>query len=434
MIDETHDVGLRSWVESAGRAGTDFTIQNLPLGVFRRESAAAPRLGVAIGDEVLDLSRCVERGLLDDVPDGVRAACRAPALNPLMALGRAAVSALRSRVSRLLRAGQKPPADAASLLAPASEVELLVPAEIGDYTDFYASIYHATNVGSMFRPDNPLLPNYRHVPIAYHGRGSSIVASGTSIRRPCGQTKAPDAPAPSFGPTRRLDYELEVGVLIGRGNELGRPVAIADAHDHVLGLCLVNDWSARDVQAWEYQPLGPFLSKSFATTISPWVVTLDALAPFRCPAFERGPDDPAPLPYLDDPHDREQGGFDITVEALLRSRRMADEGIEPHRLGRGTFRDMYWTVAQMVAHHTSNGCNLRPGDLLASGTVSGPDEGSLGCLLEITRRGERTVKLPTGEERGFLADGDEVILRAYCVRDGFARIGFGECRGAVAPA
>ncbi|HUX35304.1 MAG TPA: fumarylacetoacetase, partial [Gemmatimonadaceae bacterium] len=323
-------------------------------------------------------------------------------------------------------------AHAADLLVPMADAELFVPARVGDYTDFYASIYHATNVGSMFRPDNPLLPNYKYIPIGYHGRTSSLVPSGREIRRPWGQTR-PDADAPPvFGPSRRMDYELEVGMFVGAGNALGVPVPVAEAERHVFGLCLVNDWSARDIQPWEYQPLGPFLAKNFATTVSPWVVTLEALAPFRAPAFARPPGDPAPLPYLAAPP--EQAGFDITLEVWLTTPAMRAAGAEAFRVSRGRFTDMYWTVAQLVAHHTSNGCNLQPGDLLASGTVSGPTRESRGCLLEQSWKGTEPLTLPNGETRTFLEDGDEVVLRGYCERAGYARIGFGECRGRIAPA
>ena len=305
---------------------------------------------------------------------------------------------------------------------------------IGDYTDFYASIYHATNVGSMFRPDNPLLPNYQWVPIGYHGRSSSILASGSDIRRPAGQIHDGQSARPSFVPSRRLDYELEVGFFVGQGNNLGHPIPIEDAGKHIFGLCLVNDWSARDIQRWEYQPLGPFLSKSFATSISPWIVTTEALEPYRTTAFKRPESDPEPLPYLFSRGDVERGGFDLCLEVFLSSRRMREEGIEPVRLSRSNLKDLYWTAAQMVAHHTSNGCNLRIGDLLASGTVSGPGKESLGCLLELTRSGTQPVALPGGESRNFLQDGDEVVFRGYCERPGFARIGLGECRGIVLPA
>lgn len=319
----------------------------------------------------------------------------------------------------------------ANLLVPMSEAELLLPASVGDYTDFYASIFHATNVGKLFRPDNPLLPNYKYVPIAYHGRASSLVPTGTPIQRPNGQRKGPEDTVPSFGPTRSLDYELEVGFFVGQGNALGEPISLSTAENHIFGACLVNDWSARDIQAWEYQPLGPFLAKSFATTLSPWVVTLEALAPFRCAAFSRQPEDPAPLSYLADAVNVEQGGIDLTLEVYLRTAQMREQNLEPVQISSGSFRQMYWTIAQMLTHHSSNGCNLRPGDLLASGTVSGAESGSQGCLLEMTRRGSEPLELPNGETRSFLLTGDEVILRGYCEKTGFNRIGFGECRGVI---
>jgi fumarylacetoacetase len=354
-----------------------------------------------------------------------------------MSTGPAHWSMLRRQASRVLRAGGSPTRydreRAARILVPMGEAELFLPAEIGDYTDFYASAHHATNVGSMFRPDNPLLPNYKWVPIGYHGRASSVVVSGTPVRRPSGQRKGPHDPAPTYGASRSLDYELEIGAFVGRGNALGARIPIEEAESHLFGLVLVNDWSARDVQAWEYQPLGPFLAKSFATTISPWVVTLDALEPFRVPVAPRAPDDPAPLPYLASVVDQARGAFDITVEAWLATARMRAAGHPPVRLSRGSFRDMYWTVAQLLTHHASNGCNLRPGDLLASGTISGPARESRGCLLELTWRGAEPLALPDGETRAFLEDGDELLLRAYCEREGAARIGFGECRGIVLP-
>ena len=433
-LDATHDPNLRSWVESANQKDTDFPIQNLPFGVFRRQgSTEPPRIGVAIGDQIVDLTRCSETGLLQELPQKLQQACTAPNLNPLMAMGSEASSALRDRLSELLRTDGSTPPPEGGILIPMSEAELLLPTTIGDYTDFYASIFHATNVGKLFRPDNPLLPNYKYVPIAYHGRASSIVPSNTPVKRPQGQRKRAEEATPTFGPSQLLDYELEVGFFVGAGNELGQPVAIANAEEHIFGLCLVNDWSARDIQAWEYQPLGPFLSKSFTTTISPWVVTLEALAPFRCPAFQRAEADPLPLPYLSSPQNTSDGGFDLTVEVLLRSQQMRDEGMQPFRLSLGSFQQMYWTLAQMLTHHTSNGCNLRPGDLLASGTVSGTQEGSQGCLLEITQRGSKPIELPTGEVRAFLADGDEVILRGYCEKEGYAKVGFGECWGLVLP-
>jgi len=419
------DSSATSWVESANDPATDFPIQNLPFGVFLRAPASA--IGIAIGDRILDLSGCAETGLLRDLPPETIDACRAPVLNRLMALGRGRWSSLRRRIFELLRAGSPHQSVVGSLLAPMSAAQTVVPAQIGDYTDFYASIHHATNVGRLFRPDNPLLPNYKYVPIGYHGRASSISVSGTAVRRPRGQTKDASAASPVFGPSRMLDYELEVGFFIGPGNHPGVPIPMAAAEDHIFGLCLLNDWSARDIQAWEYQPLGPFLAKSFATTISPWVVTLEALAPFRTPAFARPEGDPDPLPYLNSPADRQNGGIDLTLEVDIRSNRMD----APVRLSRSSLKDLYWTPAQLLTHHASNGCNLRPGDLLASGTVSGSQPGSRGCLLELTHRGAEPVRLPTGELRKFLEDGDEVILRGYCRREGFPRIGFGECRATV---
>jgi fumarylacetoacetase len=434
-IDGSHDAGLRSWVASANAEGIDFPIQNLPLGVFTRGSEGSPRIGSAIGDQVLDLDACAEQGLLRGLPDEVQAACRTGSLNALMGLQARIRGTLRHRLSHLLRAeggfvtarGQ-----AAEVLVPQAEAQMRLPAVVGDYTDFYASIFHATNVGSMFRPDNPLLPNYRWVPVGYHGRASSLVVGGTPVRRPEGQT-APreEGQPPAFGPSRSVDYELEVGAFLGPGNPRETPLTIAQAEDHLFGLCLVNDWSARDVQRWEYQPLGPFLSKSFATSVSPWVVTVEALAPFRAPAFSRAEADPEPLPHLRSDEDAARGGFDLRLEVLLSSETMRRAGQAPVLVSRSNLKDLYWTLAQMVTHHTSNGCNLRPGDLIASGTVSGPDEENRGCLLERTWRGERPLELPTGETRAFLEDGDEVILRGHCERDGFTRIGLGECRGVV---
>jgi fumarylacetoacetase len=385
-----------------------FPIENLPFGVFRR--GHEPHIGIAFEDRILDLHACTKAGLFDD-PSLLE-----PKLNAFMARGREAARSVRERVIELLTRGS-----ADEHLVPRSGAEMVMPMAVGDYTDFYASVHHATNVGSMFRPDNPLLPNYKWLPIGYHGRASSIVVSGMPVRRPNGQTQDGEAP-PVFGPSKRLDYEMELGMVIGRGNILGDPIPVGDALDHVFGFCLVNDWSARDIQTWEYQPLGPFLAKNFATSISPWIVTLDALEPFRTSAFERPEGDPQPLPYL-----RDDVGFDINVEVWLRTAKMT----EPVRLSRGNFRDMYWTVAQLVAHHTSNGCNLVPGDLLASGTISGTAKESRGSLLELAWRGTEPLQLPTGETRKFLEDGDEVILRAYCEREGQATIGFGECRGVV---
>jgi fumarylacetoacetase len=349
-----------------------------------------------------------------------------------MSLGAAARRALRRKLYALLRSDAPSSARQAVArhLAARSNVEMLLPAAVGDYTDFYASIFHATNVGRLFRPDNPLLPNYKYIPIGYHGRASSLVVSGTAVRRPSGQTRDGDS-APAFGPSKALDYELEVGFFVGTGNCLGDPIPIAQAEEHIFGICLVNDWSARDMQAWEYQPLGPFLAKSFATSVSPWIVTMEALAPFRVPAFARPQGDPEPLPYLLDAGDQRCGGLNLSLEVSLQSARMRDAGIAPVILSCSNFRDLYWTMAQMLTHHASNGCNLRSGDLLASGTVSGPDEGSRGCLLELTARGRNPITLPTGEQRRFLENGDEVFLRGFCNQEGFRRITLGECRGSI---
>ena len=433
-VDETHRAELQSWVESANVATSDFPIQNLPLGCFRAPGGARP--GIAIGDRILDLGAArALLGLDARLAGAIDASVAAGTLNPLLAPGRTALRDLRAAASESLRAdteaGQRARAAADSLLVRMDDVELVLPVRVGDYTDFYASIHHATNVGSMFRPDSPLLPNYKWVPIGYHGRASSIVASGTTVRRPAGQTRDDAAAPPRFGPSRRLDYELEIGAIVARGNALGTSIPIAGAEEHVAGLCLVNDWSARDIQTWEYQPLGPFLAKSFATTVSPWIVTLDALAPFRVPAAERASGDPAPLPYLSDAAVDARGGFDIELEVLLSTQRMREAHLPPARVSVANFATMYWAVAQLVAHHASNGCNLQPGDLIASGTVSGPSKESRGCLLERTWRGTEPLALPSGEERRFLEDGDEVIMRAACVREGRRRIGFGECRGIV---
>jgi fumarylacetoacetase len=430
--DRTHDPGLRSWVASANAPGHDFPIQNLPFGVFRRRGSAGPAsVGVAIGDRILNVAALVGHGLVSGEALHAARACEDDSLNELMAMGADAATALRHAVSDVLRSGAAAERHAGDLLVSMSDAELLVPARIGDYTDFYASIFHATNVGSMFRPDTPLLPNYKYVPIGYHGRASSIVATGRDVIRPWGQTRDDPARPPTFGPSRRLDYELEVGIFVGAGNVLGQPVPVADAERHLFGLCLVNDWSARDIQPWEYQPLGPFLAKNFMTTVSPWVVTLDALAPFRAPAFDRAAGDPPPLPYLAGAAER--AGIAITLEAWLTTPRMRSQGRGEFLVSRSSFTDMYWSIAQLVAHHTSNGCNLEPGDLLASGTVSGPGEESRGCLLERTWKGTEPLALPSGETRAFLEDGDEVILRGFCERDGYTRIGFGECRGRVVP-
>jgi fumarylacetoacetase len=436
LLDATHDPARRSWLASANAAGCDFPVQNLPLGAFRASGSDRPRIGVAIGDRLLDLVAALEVGCLD-LPERVAGACHLSRLNGLMAQPLEGRRTLRTALSALLMEGSRLAGDRAiheRVFRSLHEVQLVLPADIGDYTDFYASVFHATNVGSMFRPDNPLLPNYKWVPIGYHGRASSVVPSGTAIRRPVGQSKAPEAAEPAFGPSRQLDYELELGGWIAEGNGLGSRIELADAERHLFGVSLLNDWSARDVQAWEYQPLGPFLAKNFATSVGPWVVTMEALAPFRVPAFRRPPGDPAPLPYLDAAADRERGGIAITLEVWLSSARMREQGLTPARLSRTDFRWMYWTLAQLVTHHASGGCNLRPGDLLGSGTVSGPETEERGSLLELCWRGKEPLSLPSGETRTFLEDGDEVVLSGFCERAGAVRIGLGECRGVITAA
>ncbi len=436
QTDDTHDPALRSWVESANDPKTDFPIQNLPFGAFWHDDRGCG-IGVAIGDQVVDMLILRDAGVFDDLGDAA-VGIFTDNLYPFILEGSSARRALRRRMSELLREGNKELAENAELRKQAvcaqSDVRMVLPTMIGDYTDFYASIHHATNVGTMFRPDNPLLPNYKHIPVGYHGRASSVVISGTPIVRPCGQTKADDADAPTFGPCKLLDYEMEVGAFIGEPNAMGRSVSIADAEEHLFGLVLVNDWSARDMQKWEYVPLGPFLAKNFATTISPWVVTMEALAPFRVPTFERDAGDPKPLPHLFNSDNESHGGIDITVEVWIQSQQMKAQNIEPVRLSRGSFANMYWTLSQMLTHHTSGGCNMEPSDLIASGTVSGPTKDSRGSMLELSWRGTEPIDLPTGEQRRFLADGDEVIMRGYCEREGFRRIGFGECRGVIMPA
>jgi fumarylacetoacetase len=430
LRDATHDPRLRSWVTSAdGHA--DFPIQNLPLGVFS-PPGGEPRTGVAIGDAILDLAAAA--GLLSDEAGRAAAAAAGPTLNGLLGLGVGPRRALRARLSQLLAHGSPERGEVEPLLHRAADCAMHLPAAIGDYTDFYVGIHHATNVGKLFRPDNPLLPNYKWVPIGYHGRASTIRPSGVPVRRPSGQRKRPDETTPSFGPCRNLDYELELGVWIGPGNDQGTPISIGQAHEHVAGYCLLNDWSARDLQAWEYQPLGPFLSKNFHTTVSPWIVTPEALAPFRTAQPPRPADDPAPLPYLLDEADQGAGALAIELEVLLLTERMRAAGREPHRLSIGSTRHMYWTVAQMLAHHTCNGCGLAPGDLLGSGTISAPSRDGFGSLLEISAGGKEPVALPDGESRTFLEDGDEVFLRARARGEGAPPIGFGECRAVVLPA
>jgi fumarylacetoacetase len=436
MTDSTHDASLRSWVEPANDPATDFPIQNLPFGAFSGSAGDTPRIGVAIGDRVLDITACAGVGLIGN--SRAARACRLPTLNELMSVGSDETRALRSEISNLLRddtdAGRAAAKLGSKILHAMADVVLRLPVAIGDYTDFYASVDHAANVGSMFRPDNPLLPNYKHVPIGYHGRASSIVVSGTPVRRPYGQTKSPDAPGPAFGPSKMLDYESELGFYVRRGNALGEMIPLKAARESIFGFTLVNDWSARDIQAWEYQPLGPFLSKNFATTVSPWVITAEAVEPYAIQALARPDGDPDPLPYLSSESERTAGGLNAFLEVYLMSGEMRDRGMNPMRLSRAAFSGMYWTVGQMLAHHASNGCNLKAGDLLASGTVSGPDRDSRGCLLELTWRGAEPLALPTGEERRFLQDGDEVIMKGSLEMRGRPRIGFGECRGVILPA
>lgn len=434
--DATHDPKLRSWVESAN-GHPDFPIQNLPLGVFVPPGGgpvAAPRGGVAIGDMILDLAGAQAAGLFRGEAERAAAAATSDSLNALFALGAGPRRALRERLSALLADGAEERPRVERLLYPAAECEVRLPARIGDYTDFYAGIHHATNTGRQFRPDNPLLPNYKYVPIGYHGRASSVVPSGTPVRRPNGQRKPAKEEVPSFGPSRNLDYELELAVWIGPGNAMGEPIPIGRAAEHVAGFGLLNDWSARDIQGWEYQPLGPFLGKSFATTVSPWVITPEAMAPFRAPQAPRPEGDPRPMDYLLDEADQASGALELELEVLLLTPGLKEKGLPPHRLSLGTARDLYWTVAQLVAHHACGGCNLQPGDLFGTGTISGQQEGGFGSLLEITQGGRKPVELASGETRRFLEDGDEVILRARARREGFAPIGFGECRGVVLPA
>jgi fumarylacetoacetase len=426
VTDETHDPARTSWVESA--EGSDFPIQNLPLGIFS-EAKGRRRPGVAIGDYIVDLTAISD--LLDEEWRGDFAQ---PVLNAWLARGPRAQRELRLRLSELL-SDERYRDDVEPQLIGQSEVRLHVPCLIGDYSDFYVGIHHATNVGKQFRPDEPLLPNYKYVPIGYHGRASSVRASGEPVIRPNGQRKAPDAAAPEYGPSRRLDYELELGIWVGRGNELGSPIPLREAGEHIAGYCLLNDWSARDLQAWEYQPLGPFLAKNFLTSVSPWVVSGDALAPFRKPMPARPAGDPEPLAYLDDAKDRQSGGLGVQLEATLSTEAMRAARMAPHVLSRGSAdAAMYWSAAQIVAHHSSNGCNLQPGDLIGTGTLSTDSEQGLGSLLEISQGGKQPIELPNGETRSFLEDGDEVVLRAWCEAEGAVRIGLGECIGRVGPA
>jgi fumarylacetoacetase len=434
MIDATHDAKRRSWVESAN-GHPHFPIQNLPFGVFTMKDSE-PRGGVVIGEEVFDLTRACEAGLFSGEARLAAEAASGPMLNALLSLGASPRRALRLRLSDLLDAdGRERPAiesQRSSLLHPMAKCAWDLPVHVGGFTDFYAGIHHAMNSGRMLRPDNPLMPNYKHMPVAYHARASSIRASGTPVRRPSGQRKPQSATEPDFGPCRYLDYELELGAWIGPGNSLGTPIPIGEARDHIAGLCLLNDWSARDIQAWEYQPLGPFLGKNFASTVSPVIVTAEALAPYRVAQAARPDGDPRPLPYLMDDGDQAAGAFDIVLEALILTEAMRARNLPPHRLAASNARHLYWTVAQMVTHHSCGGCNLEPGDLIGTGTISAPD--SVGSMLELTRGGREPVTLPSGETRRFLDDGDEVIFRAFARREAFVQIGFGECRGKIVSA
>jgi fumarylacetoacetase len=432
MLDHTHDAARRSFVASAN-GHPDFPIQNLPLGLFTTDPEEPERMGVAIGDMILDLDGALEAGLLvDEVAEAIEDASLLDGWNDVLARGAAIRGALRRQVFDLLAEGAPREADVRAHLHAAKGCTLLLPMQIGDYTDFYAGIVHATNVGALFRPDNPLLPNYKHVPIGYHGRASSVVASGHAVRRPNGQRKPATETAPSFGPSRNLDYELELGIWIGPGNALGEPIPIDEAASHIAGYCLLNDWSARDIQGWEYQPLGPFLAKNFCTTVSPWIITPEAMAPFRIAQPPRPDGDPAPMDYLWDTQDQARGALGLELEVFLLTPGLRETGLPPHRLSRGAASGLYWTPAQLVAHHTSGGCNLQPGDLLGTGTISTAE--GFGSLLEITRGGKEPMTLASGETRRFLEDGDEILFRARARKAGFAGIGFGECRGVVSAA
>jgi fumarylacetoacetase len=429
MTDATHDPKRLSWVASAN-GHAEFPIQNLPFGVFSTRGGR-PHGGVAIGDSILDIAAALEAGLFSGSLRDAAEAAAGPVLNPLLALPATARRALRQRLSEVLAADSDARRYASRLLHDAAACTLHLPVEVGDYTDFFAGIHHARKGGQISRPDNPLMPNYKYVPVAYHSRASSVRPSGEDVRRPNGQRKLPDETAPTFGPCRALDYELELGVWIGRGNRQGEAIPIDEAAEHIAGFCLLNDWSARDIQSWESQPLGPFLGKSFRTSVSPWIITTEALEPFRMAQPARPDGDPPPLPHLLHAADQAHGAFDIDCEVLLSTPAMRDAGVEPHRMCRSNTRELYWTAAQMVAHHASNGCNLRSGDLFGSGTVSGTDATGIGCLLEMTFGGRDAITLTNGETRRYLEDGDEVVFRAHCRRAGAVTIGFGECRGKV---
>jgi fumarylacetoacetase len=429
MTDATHDPTRLSWVASAN-GHTEFPIQNLPFGVFSTHGGR-PRGGVAIGDAILDIGATLGAGLFTGVARDAAEAAAGPELNPLLALPATARRALRQRLSDILATGSDARGKASHLLHDATARTLHLPAQVGDYTDFFAGIHHARKGGQISRPDNPLMPNYKYVPVAYHSRASSVRSSGEDVRRPNGQRKLPNEAMPTFGPCRNLDYELELGVWIGHGNRQDEAIPIGQAAQHIAGFCLLNDWSARDIQSWESQPLGPFLGKSFRTSVSPWIITSEALEPFRIAQPARPDGDPAPLSHLLDAADQAHGALDIDCEVFLSTPAMRAASVEPHRMCRSNTRELYWTVAQMVAHHASNGCNLRPGDLFGSGTISGTDATSIGCLLEMTFGGRDSITLTNGETRRYLEDDDEVIFRAHCRRPGAVTIGLGECRGRV---
>ncbi|MGB7300736.1 MAG: fumarylacetoacetase [Burkholderiaceae bacterium] len=433
QLNETHDPSVTSWIDAANHREAQFPIQNLPIGVFRRAGSQENyRGGVAIGDQVVDLTALLSAGVFTGDALAAASAASQPALNDLMSLGRPVWSALRLGLSRMLRSGSKQQEAVTAALVPMSAVQMTVPAKIGDFTDMYTSVHHATNIGKLFRPDNPLMPNFKWLPVGYHGRASSIDVSGQRFHRPRGQIMPPGQTTPVFTECQRLDYELEIGIWVGRGNAIGEPVSLDEADDHIFGLCLLNDWSARDIQAWEYQPLGPFLAKNFASTISPWIVTMEALEPYRV-AWTRPADDPQPLAYLESGDNRRRGGLDITIESWLQTNEMTGPN-DAAKLSHSSFKHSYWTIGQMIAHHTVGGCNLQPGDLIGTGTQSGPQASEAAALIELTAGGKSPVTLPNGQTRTFLEDGDSVILKAWCALDGGPRIGFGECAGTVLPA
>ncbi len=433
-LNSTHDPQRRSWVVSANTVGGDFPIQNLPFAVFRRRARPDTfRGGVAIGDQIVDLAALTQAAIFSGEAGAAARAGAQSTLNALMQLGPSGAHALRQALSDALSEGSAMQSVLQPCLVPQLDAEYTLPARIGDYTDFFASIHHATAVGRLFRPDNPLLPNYQWVPIGYHGRSSSIGVSGQQFHRPRGQRLPPGQTLPVVGPSARVDYELELGIFVSTGNDLGDPIPIHEAEQHIFGMCILNDWSARDLQAWEYQPLGPFLAKNFATTISPWIITLEALAPFRVP-FTRRAEDPEPLDYLSSPANRAGGAIDIRIEAWLQTALMRERGADAQRLSYSSFRHSYWTVAQLLTHHTVNGCNLQPGDLLGTGTQSGPMPAEAGSLLELSVGGAHPVQVGAEENRTFLQDGDRVILKAWCERPGTVRIGFGEAAGQMLPA